>query len=352
MLEEGHATENTRNHLDRCLNCRSCETTCPSGVEYGRLVDLGKEIAEEQQARVFPERVTRWGIRQVLPFRKRFTFLLRLGQLVRPILPTSLKIKVPIKTPRLSWPTQSHERRMLVLGGCAQPGATPNTNSAAARVLNQLGIQLVDISSAGCCGAVSYHLSEPLEAMEFMRKNIDAWWPAIEAGVEAIVVTASGCAPMVKDYGEQLKLDPVYAEKAKRVSELAKELSEILSLSDIEQLNLDIDNVKTVVHCPCSLQHGLKNPDKVDQLLERAGVSLAAARDKHLCCGSAGTYSILQPEMSKRLLDKKLEALNVNQPERIVTANVGCQLHLSSQSKIPVLHWIEVIEQGLKKSER
>lgn len=350
LLETGEATENTRKHLDSCLNCRSCETTCPSGVTYGRLVDIGKEIVEEQQTRPVHERLLRWTIRQILPFPKRFTPLLRVGQLVRPLLPTPLKRKVPPKKAVLSWPPKKHERHMLVLGGCAQPGATPNTNAAASRVLDRMGISLVDMPAAGCCGAVSYHLSEPAEAKDFMRRNIDAWWPAIESGAEAIVITASGCGPMIKDYGEQLKQDPVYADKAKKVSALAKDISEIISLQDIEGLDLKVDNLTTAVHCPCSLQHGLNLPDKVEQLLDVAGVVVTATKEKHLCCGSAGTYSILQGEMSQQLLGNKLKALNIDNPDRIVTSNIGCQLHLATRSEIPVLHWIELIEQGLPPS--
>ncbi|MFT5690776.1 MAG: glycolate oxidase iron-sulfur subunit [Oceanicoccus sp.] len=352
LLEKGQATENTRKHLDSCLNCRSCETTCPSGVSYGRLVDIGKEIVEEQQIRPVHERLMRWSIRQVLPFRKRFTPLLRIGQFVRPLLPTSIKRIVPLKKPVLSWPQKKHKRQMLVLGGCAQPGATPNTNAAASRVLDTMGISLVDMPKAGCCGAVSYHLSEPDEAMGFMRRNIDAWWPAIEGGAEAIVITASGCGPMIKDYGEQLKLDPDYAEKAKQVSFLAKDISEVISLQDIERMDLNVDSLTTAVHCPCSLQHGLNLPNKVEQLLEVAGVKVTATKEKHLCCGSAGTYSILQGEMSQRLLTNKLKALNVNNPDRIVTSNIGCQLHLATRSEVPVLHWIELIEQGLQPADR
>lgn len=348
LLEVGEATENTRKHLDSCLNCRSCETTCPSGVAYGRLVDIGKEIVEEQQTRPTHEQLLRWAIRQILPFRQRFTPLLRIGQFLRPLLPPSIKRKVPPKIAQMSWTQKKHNRQMLVLGGCAQPGATPNTNAAASRVLDRLGISLVDMPTAGCCGAVSYHLSEPAEAMDFMRKNIDAWWPAITAGAEAIVITASGCGPMIKDYGEQLKLDPDYAEKARRVSDLAKDISEVISLQDIERLDLTVDSSKTAVHCPCSLQHGLNLPNKVEQLLEVAGVVVTATKDKHLCCGSAGTYSILQGEMSQQLLVNKLEALTIDNPERIVTSNVGCQLHLATRSEVPVLHWIELIEQGLQ----
>lgn len=352
LLEDGEATEKTRKHLDRCLTCRSCETTCPSGVEYGRLVDIGREIVEQQQTRPAFERMVRWGLRRVLPYPGRFTALLRLGQWLRPLLPATVKAKVPPKCAPSPWPAGSHQRVMLALAGCAQPGATPNTNAAAARVLDRLGISLVEAPKAGCCGAVSYHLSAHDEGLDFMRRNIDVWWPAIMEGAEAIVITASGCGTMVKDYGSLLKADPIYAEKARRVSELAKDLSEILMAEDLEGLNFKPanskqQNLKTAVHCPCSLQHGQQLPDTVDIILEKAGLNLVKTQDKHLCCGSAGTYSILQPKMSQILLDNKLKALSVDNPDRIVTANVGCQLHLASKSDVTVQHWIEVIDEGL-----
>lgn len=348
LLETGEATANTRKHMDRCLSCRSCETTCPSGVEYGRLADIGKEIIERQQTRPWFERFVRWSLRQVLPYRGRFTALLRLGQWVRPVMPVVVKDKIPPRVTSLAWPVSNHSRHMLMLAGCAQPGATPNTNIAAARVLDRLGVSLHEAPKAGCCGAVSYHLSEHEEGLGFMRRNIDAWWPAIEQGAEAIVVTASGCGTLVKDYGKLLASDPAYADKARRVSELAKDLAEIISEDDIEKLDFKADNQKTAVHCPCTLQHGLQLPNQVDRLLEKAGLSLAKTKDKHLCCGSAGTYSILQPATSKSLLDNKLKALSIDDPERIVTANVGCQMHLATKSDVPVQHWIEVLEEGLR----
>ena len=347
LLETGEATEKTRTHMDRCLTCRSCETTCPSGVEYGRLADIGKEIIERQQTRPFAEQIMRWGLRHILPYRQRFTALLRLGQWLRPLMPAMVKEKIPSRVHLLRWPPARHSRRMLVLAGCTQPGTTPNTNIAAARVLDQLGVSLIELPKAGCCGAVSHHLSEHDEGLGFVRANIDIWWPAIEQGAEAIVVTASGCGTMVKDYGKLLKSDALYADKARRVSDIARDLSEVISVGDIEKLKFKTDGLKTAIHCPCSLQHGLQLPDHVDRLLEKAGIDIAKTVDKHLCCGSAGTYSLLQPAMSSNLLDNKLEALTVDSPDRIVTANVGCQLHLATRSQVPVQHWIELLEQGM-----
>ncbi|MEH6650805.1 MAG: glycolate oxidase subunit GlcF [Motiliproteus sp.] len=362
LLEGGEVTEKTRTHLDRCLTCRSCETTCPSGVKYGRLLDIGRGLLEQQLPRSKQQRFLRWGLRQVLPYRYRFAALLWLGQLVQPLLPARIKASVPVKqrpvcTPsakaqpkRLSspWPSNSHPRVMLTLAGCAQPSATPNTQAAASRVLDKLGISLLEAPDAGCCGAVSYHLSAHDEGLGFMRRNIDAWWPAVEAGVEALVISASGCGAMVKEYGELLKDDPTYAAKALRISQLSCDLAEVLVKEDLTRLKLGSGSKnspgKTAFHCPCTLQHALKLSGVVEQVLTNAGIELAKTTQNHLCCGSAGTYSILQPELSQQLLGNKLTALTGDQPERIVTANVGCQLHLSSKAQLPVQHWIELLD--------
>lgn len=344
LLETGDISEKSQVHLDRCLTCRSCETTCPSGVQYGRLAEIGRGIMEEQLERPFQQKLLRWLIRKVLPYSNLFGTLLRLGQSVRPLLPVSLKTKVPDRQVKLSLPTQQHARQMLVLAGCAQPSATPNTNIVATRVLNKLGINLVAAPKAGCCGAVSYHLSAHEEGLGFMRRNIDAWWPYIETGVEAIVISASGCGTMVKEYGEKLSHDPVYALKAQRVSELALDLSEVLAKEDLSLLALQGMGRKTAVHCPCSLQHAQKLGGQVEQILQQAGVELTRTQNGHLCCGSAGTYSILQPEMSQQLLTNKLADLTIGNPEQIVTANVGCQLHLGTKSSVPVKHWIELLD--------
>ena len=345
FLETGDISEASQTHLDRCLTCRSCETTCPSGVQYGRLIDIGRNTMEQQLERPRLQKVTRWALRKVLPYPARFTPLLRLGQVFRPVLPGRLKAKVPHYQKPTPWPSTSHPRRMLTLAGCAQAAATPNTNTSAARVLDRLGITLFEAPKAGCCGAVNYHLAEHEEGLDFMRRNIDAWWPAIDAGVEAIVINASGCGSMVKEYGDLLKDDPAYAEKAARVSELAQDLSEVLLKEDLSQLELQNPSEKTAVHCPCTLQHALKLNGTVERILQQAGIELAATRENHLCCGSAGTYSILQPKMSQQLLDNKLKALTGDEPGQIVTANVGCQLHLATRSTVPVKHWIELLDQ-------
>ncbi len=351
LLETNEVSEKTQTHLDRCLTCRSCETTCPSGVQYGRLVDIGKGMVEERVPRGSLDSVSRWLLRKLLPYPKRFGFFLRIGQFFRLIMIGPLSVigkKVPAKQKYTPWPANSHPRRMLALAGCAQSVATPNTNAATARVLDKLGITLVEEPNAGCCGAVDYHLGAHDDGLNAMRKNIDAWWPAVEAGAEALVMTASGCGVMVEEYGELFEHDLEYAEKAKRISALTKDISQILEQEDLSQLQLDQNKLaatKTAVHCPCTLQHGMKLPTNVDKLLESLGIPLAKTKDRHMCCGSAGTYSVLQAKTAGELLDKKLSALTIDQPEQIVTSNVGCQLHMNTKSDIPVKHWIELLDQ-------
>lgn len=344
LLEGGEVTAKTRTHLDRCLSCRSCETTCPSGVKYGRLVDIGRALVEEEAPRPARERFVRWGLRKVLPYPQRFGRLLNVGRALKPLTPYSVQDKIPPKQKASPWPSQRHKRVMLALAGCAQSVAAPNTNATAANVLDKLGITLVEAPEAGCCGAVSYHLSAHSEGLDFMRQNIDAWWPAIEAGAEALVMTASGCGAMVKDYGYLLRDDVNYAEKAARVSALCQDLSEVLLSEDLSVLALKPSSEKIAFHCPCTLQHALQLDGVVEQVLEKVGISLTKTKNKHLCCGSAGTYSILQPEMSQRLLSNKLRALTVESPKRIVTANIGCQLHLGSKAEVPVQHWVELLD--------
>lgn len=344
FLEGGEVTDKTQTHLDRCVSCRSCETTCPSGVEYGRLLDISRGLIEQKLERPKQAQLLRWLLRKVVPNTLLFRPLLRMGQLFRPVLPPALKTKVPPHRSAGPWPDRKHERVVLGMAGCVQSAATPDTNAAAARVLDQLGVSLVEAPKAGCCGAVSYHLSAHEEGLDYMRRNIDAWWPSIEAGAEAIVMTASGCGAQVQDYGHLLKDDPAYADKAHKVSALTMDLGAFLLGEDLSRLKLDHRPEKVAFHCPCTLQHAMKQSGVVDQVLTRAGIKLADTRDKHLCCGSAGTYSILQPELSQRLLTNKLKALTVDHPERIVTANIGCQLHLATRAEVPVQHWIELLD--------
>ncbi|HSI21389.1 MAG TPA: glycolate oxidase subunit GlcF [Methylophilaceae bacterium] len=342
MLEGAEAGAGTLLHLDRCLTCRNCETTCPSGVEYGRLLDIGRAISEERIPRPFTHRAARYWLRAVLTRPRLFKALLGLGRLTRPLLPATLAGKIPEKQPAPAWPKARHARRMLVLDGCVQPALAPNINAQAARVLDKLGISLIRAHGAGCCGALSQHLAAPEEARDFMRRNIDSWWPHIEAGVEAIVMTASGCGVQVKDYGVLLKGDLVYAEKAARVSALTRDIGEVLRDEDISGLAGRTRRV--AYHPPCTLQHGQKLPGLVEEVLRRLGHELVPVADAHMCCGAAGTYSILQPEMARQLREEKLAALRAGTPEVIVSANIGCIAHLAAGSGVPVVHWLELIE--------
>ena len=349
VLEGREPSQSTQLHLDRCLTCRSCESTCPSGVKYGRLVDIGRLIVEQHVPRPAAARVKRAVLRKVISTPALFAPLLRLGQLARPLLPDALRRKVPTSTPAGEWPSARHARRMLVLQGCVQPGIAPGINAALARVLDRIGISLVDAPEAGCCGAVSYHLNAQEEGLDHMRRNIDAWWPLVEQGVEAIVMTASGCGTMVKEYAHLLARDPRYADKARRISALTRDATEILS-EQREALALRAGaaptHIKVAFHSPCSLQHGQQIRGLAESLLAAAGYCLTAVPDGHLCCGSAGTYSILQPELSKQLLKNKVEALQSGQPEVIATANIGCLAHIQTGTPIPVRHWVELIDEA------
>lgn len=352
MLEGNMISAKTQLHLDRCLTCRACETTCPSGVRYGRLLDIGRGIAEEKIGRPPITRMLRRTLRLVIPHPERFGLLLRMARLFQPVMPASIRQKIPPKRIADPWPVSGHQRSMLVLAGCAQSAAAPNINVATARVLQHLGVNLIEDPAAGCCGALSHHLSAHEEALDFMRRNIDAWWPHIEAGAEAIVMTASGCGVMVREYGDLLKDDPAYADKAARISGMTRDISEVVAdlLSDSEHAGKirRLPRGKVAFHAPCTLQHGQKITGIVEAILARAGYDLCAVPDAHLCCGSAGTYSILQSGLSQQLLDNKVKALETGQPDVITTANIGCLMHIETRARVPVRHWIELLDQILQ----
>ena len=345
LLEGKEATETTQRHLDRCLTCRNCETTCPSGVKYSNLLEIGRKHIEKKVPRDFKSRALRKLLLTILPYEKRFTPLMRMGQLFKPLTPKAIKKKIPPRTTKGFIPKENHDRRMLILAGCVQPSMSPDINAATARVLSKLEISVITEPSAGCCGAVSLHLAAEEDAHEFMRNNIDAWWPEIESGVEAIIMTASGCGSTVKEYGHTLQHDKKYAEKAKRVSELCKDISEILVNEDLTSLGqVNPENTKVSFHPPCTLQHGQKITGVVETILEKSGYELLPVMDSHLCCGSAGTYSVLQPEISEKLQNNKITNLLAKQPDMVVTSNIGCQTHLQEVSNIPVVHWIHLLD--------
>jgi glycolate oxidase iron-sulfur subunit len=350
VLEGAPVTRRTQLHLDRCLTCRACETTCPSGVEYGRLVDIGRDLVEKKVPRAPWERLRRWLLKSTLPRRGLFGTALALGRALKPILPAKMTRKIPARRDQGAWPSARHARRMLVLAGCVQPAMAPAINAATARVLDRIGISLVEAPAAGCCGAVTFHLNYQDESLAYMKANIDAWWPEVEKGAEAIVITASGCGTMVKEYAHLLQHDPAYAAKAKRISAMARDISEVI-VAQIDPIKAALAPARPVekvaFHSPCSLQHGLKINGLVEAILRDAGLTLTAVPDAHLCCGSAGTYSILQPGISRQLLRNKVKALESGAPAMIATANIGCLAHIESGTAKPVRHWIELLDERM-----
>ena len=371
VLEGEPPTRSTQLHLDRCLTCRNCETTCPSGVRYGELVDIGRAIVEQRVERPAAERAARWALKQGMTS-PLFAPALRLGQLARSFLPAALQDKVPQRGSASAhrWPTRAHPRKVLLLMGCVQPAMMPNINSATARVLDACGIQTLVAADAGCCGALRTHLADRDGGLADMRRNIDAWWPLVEgltgAGrVEAIVMNASGCGVTVKEYGHALAHDPHYADKARRVAALTRDLSELLPellpklkprLAPPRQAGERAGDAastptrqvqRLALHPPCSLQHGQQLQGGIEAGLRELGFEVDLPADSHLCCGSAGTYSVLQPDLAHRLRDRKLVELGALQAQTIVSANIGCIQHLQSGTATPVRHWVEVVDQAL-----
>ena len=343
VLEGKQATISTQLHLDRCLTCRSCETTCPSGVQYSRLLDIGREVVNTQVPRSRSQSLVRWSLRKLLITPGLFAPAIKMGRLVRPILPEVLKKKIPAAQNAPPVPDRNLPRTMIMAAGCVQPIYKPASNAAFARVLHRLGIQTITSDIERCCGAVSFHLDAVEEAKQLMRANIDAWWPLIEQGAECIVSTASGCGVMLKDYGHTLADDGDYSKKALIVSKLAKDPCEVLEGEDLKILSIP-DKPKVAFQSPCTLQHGQKLSGRVENILKSLGFELTPVSESHFCCGSAGTYSVLQKDLSTQLQKRKIGHLEKGQPDVIATANIGCHLQLESATKIPVKHWIELID--------
>jgi len=343
MLEGEEASRKTQLHLDRCLTCRACETTCPSGVQYHRLLDIGRELTEQQQLRSWRERVMRKLYNLVLPYPSRFAPMLSLLRKLHWLLPAHMKSHIPTRKTPATWPESQHQRQMIILEGCVQAVTHPDINHSAARLMDKLGVTMIRHQGAGCCGAVSYHLTALNDAKVQIRHNIDAWWPDIEKGAEAVVSTSSACSAMIKDYGHVLHDDQNYAKKAARISGLARDIVEVIADEHLAGLRITPTTKRVAVHSPCSLQHGQRLPDAIDRVLVKCGFELTTVADGHLCCGAAGTYSMLQPELSSTLLENKLAALVSESPQCIVTANIGCLIHMQGRSKVPVRHWVELL---------
>jgi glycolate oxidase iron-sulfur subunit len=352
VLEGAEVTARTQLHLDRCLTCRNCETTCPSGVKYGHLVDIGRKVVEARVGRTRLQRLVRRAVATAFPLTRLFALATRVGMRLRPLVPAALAGKLPREIPAPgAWPAARHARRMIALAGCVQPALTPDTNAAAARVLDRLGISLVEAPGAGCCGALRFHLNYQDEGRRDMRRLIDAWWPLVEGGAEAIVMTASGCGATVREYGHHLARDPAYAEKARRIAALTRDLAEVVA-AEADRLPGVGRGARVAFHAPCTLQHwqGLKGA--TEAVLARLGYELAPAPDAHVCCGAAGTYAIFQPALSEQLKKNKVNALESALPEVVLTANVGCQTHLATAASVPVRHWIVDLDARLAAAGR
>ena len=353
VLEGRPATERTQQHLDRCLTCRNCETTCPSGVQYGRLIDIGRALVEQQVVRKVADRSVRSALREGLTG-SWFAPTLKLGQAFRNWLPRPVRNSVPTPVHAGAWPVRRHERRMLLLAGCVQPALRPSINSATARVFDAAGIELQIAPGAGCCGAIRQHLADPQGALREARRNIDAWWPALASSqCEALVVNATGCGAMVREYRYLLREDPIYAQRASELSARTRDVSEMLG-PHLAKLQARCDPARmparVAFHPPCTLQNAMKLAGVTEQLLSALGARLVAFEESHLCCGSAGTYSVLQPQMARELRDRKLDHIGAAAPEAILSSNIGCIGHLQGGTGLPVMHWIEWLDRGLADS--
>ena len=347
LIEDKPASLRSLNHLDRCLTCRACETTCPSGVQYARLLDIGRAQFAARIKRPLRQRLLRNILRFVLPYPRRVAMLLGLAPLYRSLLPDAVRRAQPRPEPvpqDRAAPTRQHPRRILLLDGCVQAATRPNINAALARVLDRLGISTIVVPGSGCCGAVSHHLAANEQSREFMRRNINAWWPHIESGVEAVITSSSACSLMIKDYGELLADDPVYAGKAATIAAKARDISELLADEDLSGIAVNSEAHTLALQLPCSAQHGQSLGPAITRILTTCGFRLQQSHDDHTCCGAAGTYTILQPQFSDSLREKKLAALQATDANCIVTANIGCLLHLQDQASVPVRHWLELLD--------
>jgi glycolate oxidase iron-sulfur subunit len=330
-------------HLDRCLTCRACETTCPSGVQYSHLLEIGKQAIENELPRPAWDRLRRWGIVRFINSGKLFALTIRIGQALAWMLPAAMRQSIPLRQTPVSRTIATHPRKVLMLAGCVQPALAPNTNILAANLLDRLGLEVIEPQGKYCCGAAASHTSDAEYGLRQARQLIDSWWPHIEAGVEAIVVTATGCGVSVRDYARLLADDPEYAQKAERVSSLYRDLVELVEAEMDTPAAFEVPARRVAVHTPCTMQHGLGISNRVERLLASVGHQICQVEEAHLCCGSAGTYSMLQPALAAQLRGNKIRALSIDKPEVIATANIGCQVHLAQGNNTPVVHWIELL---------
>ena len=357
VVEGQMPTRATQEHLDRCLTCRSCETTCPSGVQYGRLLDIGRKLVDERVPRSPEQRVVRAALRQGMTRRWLFDPAMRAGQALRSFLPGVLRDSVPARRDPGPWPVRSHPHRVLMLDGCAQPAMMPRIDAATARVLDAIGVQAVIAPRSGCCGAINQHLSAHEDALVDARRNIDAWWPFLDPQskwpAQALLINASGCGAMVKEYAHLLRDDPAYASRAQKVVELTFDLAQWLPAQFTAARQAGKVSVRrppadrVAFHSPCSLQHAQQVRGEVETLLAGLGVTVQPVAQSHLCCGSAGTYAVLQPVLSRQLRDNKLAHLQAGQPQMVLSANIGCISHLQAGTDTPVRHWIEWLDDAI-----
>ncbi|WP_353572112.1 glycolate oxidase subunit GlcF [Candidatus Albibeggiatoa sp. nov. BB20] len=348
FLHNNEITQDTQQHLDSCLTCRACEAMCPSGVKYSRLLEIGREAIDKQVKRNLFETFQRKALVHTLPYPNRIKWLIDIASVVPTyLIPKHIKNHLPTQKPiAYSVKTQDHERKVLLLDGCAQSVLAPNINQATKKLLNALNISVIKASNTGCCGALAYHLTEHRIGLKHAKQLIDKWIPLID-DVEAIVMTASGCGSFIKEYAELFENDAEYLAKAEKIASLTRDLVEIIEPEDLIKLKPDNLNTKIAAHIPCTLQHGQRLTNRLEPLLKAFGFELTAVENGHLCCGSAGTYSILQPEKSQQLKANKLQALQANQPEVIITANIGCLTHLQNDADVPVKHWAELVAEKL-----
>lgn len=353
MLEGETPTRATQGHLDRCLTCRACETTCPSGVEYAKLVDIGRMVVEDCVSRPWHERMLHWLLRESLTHRWMFGSALRLARTIAFVLPAGLRTKVGKARPAGVWPVHRHKRRVAMLNGCVQPAMLPSIDAATARVLDAVGVESVIVEDSGCCGALRHHLHDQAGALDDVRRNVHAWWSRLDSGdIEAIVINSSACCAMIQDYVHLLRHDTEYADKARRVSEASQDVGRFLAseLASGRIRRLPAARIRIALQVPCTLQHGLGIRGETETLLTSLGAKLVPVADQHICCGSAGTYSLLQPALSQRLRKQKLESLERHKPDIILSANMGCISHLEAGASVPVRHWIEWVDELLAQT--